>query len=296
MKYIMAQPAVLRFEWELKVCIHNLLNIGIDKSDIIILFSEHEVQVPFNIRSLGVNVHVYKDDRDFTGYIASLKPYLMYRYLEENVDRENEIYFFMDSDVIFRERIDEELFKKNKTIFYGSDVGSYLNYDYIVNCKNGEELLKDMCEIVGIDSEKVKSVNENTIGAQYIMNKPTAQYFKKVYEDSNSLWIYLKDYETDFQKWVCEMISTFFNMLYFKINPTVHNELDFSWATDSIDKWKECKIYHNAGVTEDRDDLFFKGAYTKKTPFNEGHYYINEEFNSYNYVLEIRKTIEWLNN
>ena len=103
MKYIMAQPAVLRFEQETQVCIHNLLKNGIDTEDIIILFSKHDDSVVENIIKTGVNVHVYEDERFDFEYIPSLKPYLMYRYLEEDILRENETYFYMDSDVIFRE-------------------------------------------------------------------------------------------------------------------------------------------------------------------------------------------------
>jgi hypothetical protein len=36
-------------------------------------------------------------------------------------------------------------------------------------------------------------------------------------------------------------------------------ELDFCWATDTINRWEETSIFHNAGATPDRKDIFFKG-------------------------------------
>src|SRR5699024_11954366 len=76
----------------------------IPKEDIIILFSRHEETVVEEIKKLGVSVYTYQDERYDFEYIPSLKPYLMYRYLEEDISRENETYFFMDSDAIIREQ------------------------------------------------------------------------------------------------------------------------------------------------------------------------------------------------
>ena len=61
MKYVMSQPAVLRFEWEIEVAIYALFKIGIAKEDIVILFSKHSDEVVKNIERLGVNVHVYDE-------------------------------------------------------------------------------------------------------------------------------------------------------------------------------------------------------------------------------------------
>ena len=85
MKYVMAQPAVPRFEWEVKVAIYGLLKAEVLKEDIVILFSRHDESVISEIKNIGVNVHVYSDDRYDFEYIPSLKPYLMHRYLEEDV-------------------------------------------------------------------------------------------------------------------------------------------------------------------------------------------------------------------
>ncbi|HBC2693932.1 TPA: hypothetical protein IYD21_002835, partial [Enterococcus faecium] len=44
MKYILCQPAINRFKWELEVCLTNLKKLGI--KDIVLLFSRHDDQIP----------------------------------------------------------------------------------------------------------------------------------------------------------------------------------------------------------------------------------------------------------
>lgn len=293
MKYIMAQPAVLRFEWETQISIHNLLNNGIDKNDIVVLFSKHKDSVVENVLATGVNVHVYEDERFDFEYIPSLKPYLMYKYLEEDILRENETYFYMDSDVIFREIPDYSKIETNHSHWVGSDCSGYLNYDYIVQCKKGQEILSGMANIIGITVEDIYNMNNSSIGAQYVITEPKAEYFKKVYEDSIKLWKYIKDIDTNFQKWAVEMNATIWNMPLFNVVPHVSKELSFTWATDTIDKWYENKIFHNAGV-DGQEYLFFKGKYINTTPFNKNHDYVNKDYASYKYLENIKETEEWL--
>lgn len=296
MKYVMMQPSVLRFEWELQIVIHNLLSHGVHKEDIVILFSKHDDNVATNIKNIGVNVHVYEDKRDYGLYIPSLKPYLMWQYLEEDKSRENETYFYMDSDVIFRELPDpkQHMFTNDKEICYGSDCGGYLNYDYMIQCSNGKEIIQDMCNIVGITVEQVMSINEKSIGAQYIISKPKAEYFKKVYNDSNALWRYIEHKNTDMQKWTVEMTSQLWNLIYFNIEPKISQDLDFSWATDHYDEYYNKKILHNAGVIDEYQNLFFKGQYTDRVPFYDDFEHIFIDSNSMHYVNELNKTREWL--
>ena len=293
MKYVMSQPAVLRFEWEIEVAIYALFKIGIAKEDIVILFSKHSDEVVKNIERLGVNVHVYDDNRFDKSYIPSIKPYLMYRYLEEDRLREKETYFFMDSDVIVKEEI--KINNPLEGVWYGSDCGGYLNYDYIAQCEDGQQLIKDMAEIVGISIDDVKRINENSIGAQYIMSNPTSEYFEKVYEDSIKLWLYVKDRQTNYQKWCQEMVATLWNMPYFEKIPRVSKDMEFTWATDDIKKWNERKIFHNAGVTQDRTELFFKGTYTNSTPYEVDINNYSKDFASYNYVKLIHEAKQFLN-
>src|SRR5699024_12409887 len=56
------------------------------------------------------------------------------------------------------------------------------------------------------------------------MSNPTSEYFEKVYEDSIKLWLYVKDRQTNYQKWCQEMVATLWNMPYFEKIPRVSKD------------------------------------------------------------------------
>lgn len=288
MKVIMCQPENLRFEWELRISINNLIDNGI--TDIILLFLKQDESVSINLKKDFPNIKIFKyeDNREYTKYIPNIKPYLWYRFLEENPKFENEDFLYIDSDVIFREMINYKQFMFDDK-WYGSNCNGYLNASYIKQTKNGNNTLKKMCDIVGISVEQFENMNDDCIGAQLIVKKPKADYWKKVYNDSNKIWDYFETLDSNIQKWTAEMWSQLLNMPLFSIKSSVNSEFDFTWATDYAEKWFENKIFHNAGVVNDENGLFFKGKYVKKTPFFDDFSSISKEKASYFYVKEIEK-------
>jgi hypothetical protein len=86
----------------------------------------------------------------------------------------------------------------------------------------------------------------------------------------------LSEYEKSYpiphhiQKWTADMWAVLW--IYWKRgNQTrVHSELDFSWATGTVQDYHEKPIFHLAGVTdEDKRKHFFKGEYIHKDVFAE---------------------------
>ena len=72
----------------------------------------------------------------------------------------------------------------------------------------------------------------------------------------------------------------------------VTNSLSFSWGTSHISEWNKNPIYHNAGVTVDKKEMFFKGAYINKLPYDIKLENFSKEFCSYKYAELILKTKE----
>jgi len=290
MKYILCQPATNRFKWELDVCLTNLKSHGI--KNIVLLFQKWDDAIPVYFKDkYGAEVHVYEDLRDDKSYIPSIKPYLWWQYLKEDPSRQNGKYFYMDSDVIFRKKLDFRRLPVKDDVWYCSDCNGYLNVDYIRQCKNGEQVLKDMASIVGVTVESLETINNNSGGAQWLIKNPTIAYWKKVYEDSNKLFNYFKDLDSNIQKWTAEMWAQLWNMMYFNIGPKVVSEMDFCWATDPLHRWGETKIMHNAGVTEKDKDLFFKGKYEDETPFDDDLSFVNKNKVSSKYVEAIKRVV-----
>lgn len=271
MKYIMCQPSILKYKWELEVSLTNLIKThGINPEDIILLFSKHDDSIASSLENkYGVITYTYRDNREDKSYIPSIGPYLWWNFLKDNPEMQNETFFYMDSDVIFREVPNFSKLRYSEFNWVGSDCSGYLDYDYIMQCSHGEEVLSSMCDIVGISVAAVKDIGKNCIGAQRIIVKPKIDYWEKVYYDSNKLWHYLEGIDSNIQKWTVSMWSELWNLPLFLIKPIVSEELAFSWATDDIELWYRYKIYHNAGVTGEDSFLFFKGDYLERTPYGD---------------------------
>lgn len=295
MRYILCQPSINRFKWELEVCITRLHKLGI--TDIILLFNKRDMSVPAYFEEMGVEVHVYDDsDRD-KSYIPAIKPYLWSKYLKEDPEREKDCYFYMDSDVLVREVPEITLIEGT---WIASDCSAYLGVDYIDS--KGEGFLEGMCKHIGIDAEMIRKAKPFG-GAQWVINNPTAEYWQKVYEDSVKLYHYLsrigaqsilnnpKGY-VPIQKWTAEMWAQLWNVYHFGWGVEVSEELDFSWPHDDISVYHEKKLFHNAGVTANDRKLFYKGKYVDRSPIGESFDHIDKSKASYQYVIALKEVAQ----
>ncbi|AKG74362.1 hypothetical protein [Salinicoccus halodurans] len=298
MKFIFCQPAIKRFEWELEVTITNLKALGIDR--IVLLFAKWDDAIPLYLKDkYDVEVHVYDDRPRDKSYIPSVKPYLWWQYLKEDASREKDTYFYLDSDVILREPIDFNAIPYDSDNWIGSDCEGYLGVDYIDS--KGEDLLKRMCEVIGIDESIIRR-HRPIAGAQWIISHPTAEYWRKVYEDSIKLYRFFNEVENEYinknkdikgytpiQKWTAEMWAQLWNVYYFDKQTDTHKEMNFTWPGNPVDQWYENKIFHNAGVLQSDTDMFFKGKYTTDGPFKDDLNHVSENKASIKYVDAIKQ-------
>lgn len=299
MKYILCQPAIKCFEWELEVCITRLKKLGI--TDIVLLFAQWDSGTPkYFEETYGVEVHTYSDAQREKTYIPSVKPYLWMKYLEEDRTREKDVYFYIDSDVIFREIPD---LMPTEDTWYASDCSSYIGVDYIDS--KGADLLERMCRTIKVDPELIRE-HQPYGGAQWIIKNPTYEYWKKVYEDSVTLYNFLSKVEADYirengpgytpiQKWTAEMWAQLWNVYHFGKITKVDSELDFSWPNDPISRYQETKIFHNAGVVDANQGMFFKGQYVERSPLGEDFSFVDKNKASYEYVKAIQETNKEVN-
>ena len=300
LKILLAQPGnVTRFKWELEVLLTNLKELNFPLKDVILLFAspENKFEVYFK-DEYGVEAHTYPDNREDKSYIPSIRAYLWIKYLKEDYQREDEDYLYIDSDIIFRELPDipKDLSSRK---WYCADTTGYTNYTYVKTRPYGDEFISKFDEIVGIPEELVKSIDNGMGGAQWIMRCPTLEYWEKVDKDMLAMKHYLdtipdktnanKDLDGGIQIWTAEMWSMVWNLAYFSIEPVIDKQLEFTWATDSIETWDKNRLYHNAGATKDNKDLFFKGDYIWKEPYGEDFSYVSPDKASIKYVEAINK-------
>lgn len=290
MRYIFAQDAKLRFQWELDVVLTNIYSLKKD-ADVLILFAlgagrSASVVDHIERRYPQAEVHCYEDTRLNKTYSPTIRPFLWYCYLTEYPEAEEDSYFQCDSDVIFRELPDFSKIPATDKVWYGSDCAGYINYEYLRHTRNGEQIVDNFARIIGVD----RSVIETTegAGAQWVLVQPTADYWLKVMNDCNKLNGYLQGVDSDIQRWTAEMWSQLYNAPYFGVEQRISPELDFCRPTDDVKMWDMVKILHNAGVIgELAKYMFYKGHYCYETPFGRDFSWVRRDKASIKYVEAI---------
>lgn len=315
--FVSAQPDVLYFHWQIKIYVHNFLQKGIDPNNIHVLFSLKDDKTQpsdgaIKLLKFGINIHFFVDERDKKNYIPSIKPYLVSKWLEKNSEY-GKLFFLHDADIIFRDLPNFEKMTTDDKIYLSDTIG-YLGYDYLKNCcKNyekeyencsNEQLIDEMCEVVGIKKDIIISNQKNSGGGQYLIKNTDHKIWSKIYRNSNELYSKMIKFHRKFpisngqiQFWTAEMWSLLWNLFLFEKEVVVTDLLDFSWATDKIDIYEKKPILHMAGVTEDiKRDKFYKGDFINTSPLEILEKYpfffdyINEESATIKYI-DIMKSI-----
>jgi hypothetical protein len=307
---VTAQPDVPYFHWQCEIYINNFIEKGISPEQIHILFSTLGENKPSNasleLRKYGVNVHHYKDEREDKSYIPSIKPYLIYKWLKD-FPQHGRLFFLHDADIIFRELPNFDALQEDD-IIYMSDTTGYIGYNYIMDCcKRYEDkhpssekgqLIKEMADVIGINVDVIKDNQPNSGGAQYLIKNTDYTIWKKIYKDCTPLYRQMLDYQKRFpinpgqiQFWTAEMWATLWNFWYFKLETKITKELDFSWATDSIEVYNTKPIFHLAGVTDkSKNEKFYKGDYINKNPIQE----LRKNKNYFDYIKQNSATIKYV--
>jgi hypothetical protein len=311
--FVTAQPDVPYFIWQIKLYVHNFIEKGIDPSQIhVILSIPHRNEEPskesLNLKDFGINVHHFKDERIKKQYIPSIKPYLISKWLETNPNY-GKIFFLHDADIIFRElpSFDRLL---DDDVSYLSDTIGYIGYKYIMDCceryeKNHPssekgQLIKEMADVIGIDVETIKINQENSGGGQYLIKNTTPELWKKIYEDCTPLYNQMLDYQKRFpispgeiQFWTAEMWALLWNLWLSNHKTKITKELDFSWATDSIEIYEKRPILHMAGVTDDlKNRKFYKGEFINVDPIQK----LIDEPTFFDFIEKTSSTIKYIDN
>jgi hypothetical protein len=308
--FVTAQPDVPYFHWQVKLYTHNFIEKGIDPKNIHVIFStigNNQLSQGANeLKEIGINIHSYKDERVNKRYIPSIKPFLLYKWLEQ-YPQYGKCFFLHDADIIFRELPDFEKMM-NDDICYLSDTIGYIGYDYIMDCCRRYEsqhptsekgqLLKEMADTIGISVDLIKENQKNSGGGQYIIKNTDYKLWEKIYLDSFTLYNNMLIYQRKFpinpgqiQFWTAEMWSVLWNLWLHNFKTKVVNELSFSWATDSVDVYKKHTILHMAGVTDDlKKTKFYKGEFINIDPIKK----LIEDQTYFNYVDTKSSTIKYI--
>jgi hypothetical protein len=309
LRYICVQPRILYYAWQVEVMINNFIKNGINPNNIDILVAwnpNDKTSEPENIEAWdklashysSVRFFFYQDTREQPiHYISSVRPNILKQHFKAHPELESEAIFYHDCDIVFTRKPDFNAFLNDK-IWYLSNTNSYINYDYIIS--KGQDVYDKMCEITKMDPIIPRLMNSNSGGAQYLMKNVDADYWEKVERDSEKLFKEITELNNqkkisnpeyhELQIWCADMWAVLWNGWLEGNETKVVPEMDFSWATDSSNKWNETTIYHNAGATCESQGTFYKALYMNTLPYDLDIEKFDKEKNCYNYVLEIQET------
>ena len=322
LRYICVQPRLLYYAWQVEVMINNFLKYGINPNNIDILVAWNPNDLTTSVQAnvdawnklaahySSVRFFFYQDTREQPiHYISSVRPNVLKQHFKAHPELESEAIFYHDCDIVFTRTPNWIPFLNNNT-WYLSDTNSYINYDYIIS--KGQDVYNKMCEIVQIDPLIPRLMNSNSGGAQYLMKNVDWTFWEYVERDSEKLFKEITDLNNEkiqldrhtmpegearqpyhpLQIWCADMWAVLWNGWLAGNETKVVSEMDFSWATDSINRWDETTIYHNAGATCSCGGLFYKSLYMDSLPYSIEIEKFNKEKNCYNYVLEIKETAQ----
>lgn len=284
--FVSAQPDTIYFHWQVEVYMYQFSKFGIiDNCHVLFGYTgDSPSEGGLKLQKIYKNIHFYKDERVDKSYIPTIRPHILakffqdFPYLGRNV-------FYHDSDILFV-KLPNFAILLNDNISYLSDTISYIGYNYIIECgkrykaKHPElteiDLLLGMCKEANIDPNLVKANQANSGGAQYLLKNINSSFWEDCEKTCVALYNYMCNYEKQYpidhhvQKWTADMWAVLWN--YWKRGgyTKVHPELDFSWATDTMDDYMSKKIFHLAGVSGDTcKDRFYKAQYTGRNLIDE---------------------------
>ena len=311
LRYICVQPRILYYAWQVEIMINNFIKQGINPNNIDILVAwnpNDDTSKPENIEAWNklashynqVRFFFYQDTREQPiYYISSVRPNILKQHFKAHPQLESEAIFYHDCDIVFTQTPNFNAFL-NDNIWYLSNTNSYINYDYIIS--KGQDVYDKMCEITEMHPIIPCLMNSNSGGAQYIMKNIDWTFWESVEHDSEKLFKEITELNNikkaadpkyhELQIWCADMWAVLWNGWLEGNETKVVPEMDFSWATDSSNRWNETTIYHNAGATCESQGTFYKASYMDTLPYDLDIKKFNKEKNCYNYVLEIKETAQ----
>jgi hypothetical protein len=305
LKFICAQPDDTYYTWQVHAWLESLKEIGhLDKAIVLIYTPSFREKSDKWQKIVDLYPEAefafYKDTGDVSKYlgvyIPVLRPYVLMRYFQEHPEMISKAVFYCDCDILFTDKFDVEKYRDDE-VCYLSDTNSYINASYfdskikdVLPAKLEEyktrDVLAEITSLIGINREIAEANNEHSGGAQYFLKNVDANFWKKVMNDCIVIRSYLQHINKEFfgsedkgfQSWCADMWAVLWN-LWLRDQETKNiPEMDFSWATDPIEKVEKLGLFHNAGVTAKTMygyPAFYKGIYhTGKNPFDDSHMYV----------------------
>ena len=291
LRFISVQPDDTYFTWQVHLWLESLKEIGQSDKAIVLLYiptgrvKNTKWEQVINLYP-EAEFHFYQDEGDLDKYlpiyIPILRPWTLWKHFKANPELSSKAIFYCDSDVLFTKdfNIDEYI---EDDICYLSNTNSYINATYFESKEKDvlpnkleeyktRDILGEVMSLVGIEKDIAYDNNEHSGGAQYFLKDVDATFWNKVMNDSLLIRTYLQKVNRDFfenenkgfQSWCADMWGVLWNLWFRGQETKVIKEMNFSWATDPIERLEENTLFHNAGIVSPHNGTyhcFYKGKY-----------------------------------
>ena len=326
LKFICAQPDDTYYTWQVHAWLESLRNLGHSDKAIVLVFTPNFRQSNQKWKQVEelypeAEFAYFRDEHNISKhlglYVSILRPYTLARYWELHPELKDNAIFYCDCDVLFTDNFNIDAYIDDD-INYLSDTNSYINASYfdgkihqVLPDKLEDfkqiDVLDDLGQKVGISREIAENYNMHSGGAQYLLKNIEGSFWEKMVGDTLTIRTYLLDinrkyFENEnagYQSWCADMWGLLWGLWAKGAETKVIPEMEFSWATDPIDKVHRLGIYHNAGVTSETLNgfhAFYKGKYHEGAdPFKDATIYeiANNEVSvtkgTYYYLTELLK-------
>lgn len=310
--FLNACPHDPYFQWQEEVFITNARKHGIsDRVHVVVWYTPDDRHrsdwTRLEQKYPEVRFFFYEDSVvDLGLYIPQLRPHSLkkhFRVMEE--EYRDKVFFYHDSDIIFN-RLPDFATLVEGPVCWQSNTSGYLDYTYLTNKEvQGKmppgTIVNELARIGGINPLIIKGYDKRTGGAQYLLKGIDAAFWEDVEQMCLQIRTafahhvpgsinqrYFPNENEGLQSWCADMWAVNFALWKRGKITDISEELDFSWATDSVETYHLKPIFHNAGVVNGTQGLFYKGNYVHRSPLYLPHEGIKPDSASYQYVEAIR--------
>jgi len=291
LRFVSVQPDDTYFTWQVHLWLESLKELGHSDKAIVLIYIPPKREKNSKWQQIidlypETEFHFYKDENDLTNYIPIyipiLRPWTLWKHFKEYPELSQKSIFYCDSDVLFTKDFDISNLLGDD-VCYLSNTNSYINATYFESKERDvlpskleeyktRDILAEVMSLIGVDKQVALDNNNDSGGAQYLLKNVDAAFWNKVMNDCMLIRKYLQKVNKDFfeneskgyQSWCADMWAVLWNLWFKEKEVRVVEELNFTWATDSIDKLDTTFIFHNAGIVSSHNgkyNCFYKGKY-----------------------------------
>ena len=322
---IVCTPHDLYWASEIEVQLSNFERVGHTGEMHVLVFVEGEFPYRWYWEQLAkrytwCKFFYYKEDNIknlIAIYAPVQRPRCLKNHWKQFPELQNKVILYLDSDVLFTRTPDfspylqDDICYLSKTEYISADYFSSKVKDIYPFKKKEyaqEDVLQDLCRIVGIDKQVAIDNQDNTGGCQYILKGIDYDFCNDVERNCIELRLrtinfnaqYFSSEDKGFQSWaIGDMCGLLWNLWKRGKETKCPEYMNFAWSTNPIDAYNDNIFFHNAGVSSKNQELdgkmhkmFYKSDIRFRTSsltwFDIQEWGgISKEYCSYKYLEEI---------